>query len=179
MPLPQAPEKTAKSNIYQVNFPIKPGQTQFQLTYVLPVGSPFTFRSAVVNVKGMRTSPLRLVAPDGVSLSGNAIQRVGQEPNTRATIFNVIASGNFRVDITGTGALPGQQNENAAAASPTTADNSDEPPVTEGRPKIYQHLPWLLALAFGILALGLITLFRSSPRIPKQTVDARIRRSDV
>lgn len=178
MPLPQAPQKTGKSNIYQINFPIKPGQTQFQLTYVLPVGSPFTFRGAVVNVKGMRTSPLRLVAPDGVSLSGSAIQRVGQEPNTRATIFNVVANGNFSVDITGTGALPGQQNE-SAAASPTSPDDSDEPPVTEGAPKIYQHLPWLVALALGILTLGLITLFRSSPRLPKQGVDAGAPRSDA
>lgn len=178
MPLPQAPEKTAKSNIYQVNFPLKPGQTQFQLTYVLPVGSPFTYRGAVVNVKGMRTSPLRLVAPDGVSLSGNAIQRIGQEPNTRATIFNVVANGNFSVDITGTGSLPGQQNE-SAAASPTSPDDSDEPPVTQAPPKIYQHLPWLVALALGILALGLVTLFRGSPRLPKQTVDSGARRSDA
>jgi hypothetical protein len=178
MPLPQAPEKTAKANIYQVNFPIKPGQTQFQLTYVLPVGSPFTFRGAVVNVKGMRTSPLRLVAPDGVSLSGNAVQRVGQEPNTRATIFNVVANGNFSVDITGTGSLPGQQNGNSSDAAATTPD-SDEPPVTEAPPKIYQHLPWLVTLALGILALGLVTLFRGSPRLPKQGIDAGARRSDA
>ena len=134
MPLPQAPRRLRNQNIYQVNFPLKPGQTQFQLTYVLPVGSPFTFRRRGGQRKRHAHVALRLVAPDGVSLSGSAIQRVGQEPNTRATIYNVVANGNFSVDITGTGALPGQQNENAAA-SPTTADNSDEPPVTEGAPK--------------------------------------------
>ena len=164
MPLPQAPQKTDKANVYKVDFPIKPGQTQFQLTYVLPVGSPFTFRSEIVNVKGMQTAPLRLVAPEGVSLAGKAIERIGQEPNTRATIFNVIANGNFSVDITGTGALPGEQNANANTGASSTNDTSDEPPITEGAPKIYQHLPWLLALAFSILGLGLIALFRSSRR---------------
>ncbi len=163
MPLPQAPQKTDKSNVYKVNFAIKPGQTQFQLTYVLPVGSPFTFRGQVVNVKGIQTAPLRLVAPEGVSLAGNAIERIGQEPNTRATIFNVIAAGNFSIDITGTGSLPGQGNANTTAGAPSANDTSDEPPVTEGEPRIYQHLPWLVALALSILGVGLIVLFLNSP----------------
>lgn len=176
MPLPQAPQKTDKSNVFKIEFPIKPGQTQFQLTYVLPVGSPFTFRGEVVNVKGMRTAPLRLVAPEGVSLTGKAIERVGQEPNTRATIFNVVASGSFSVDITGTGSLPGQQNTSADNGA---NDNSDEPPITEGSPRIYQHLPWLVGLALAILGLGLVALFRSSPISARSNIGQDARRSDV
>ncbi len=179
MPLPQAPQQTGKSNVYKVDFPIKPGETQFQLTYVLPVGSPFTFRGEVVNVKDMPTAPLRLIAPEGVSLAGNAIERIGQEPNTRATIFNVIATGNFNVDITGTGSLPGEQNANASPAASSANDKSDETPVTEGAPKIYAHLPWLVALALSVLGVGLLVLFRSSPRVPRAGVTVGPRRSDA
>ncbi len=164
MPLRQAPLKTEKSNIYKVDFAIKPGQTEFQLTYVLPAGSPFTFRGEIVNLKGMRASPLRLVAPEGVSLAGNEIERVGQEPTTHATIFNVIASGNFKVEITGKGSLPGAQSANTDAAAFGSSNDADQPQVTEGAPPIYKHLSWLVALALAILGLGLVTLFRSSPQ---------------
>jgi hypothetical protein len=71
MPLPRAAERTADKDVYKVNFPIKPGQTEFAVTYALPAGSPFTFRGRVVGVKGMPAGPLRLIAPAGVTLSGN------------------------------------------------------------------------------------------------------------
>jgi len=174
MPLPQAPQKTDKANLYKVDFAIKPGQTEFQLTYVLPVGSPFTFRGEVAHVKGMQTAPLRLIAPEGVSLTGSDIERVGQEPTTRATIFTVAAARGFKVDITGTGSLPGSQGANASAGSSGSNDESDQPRVTEGDPQIYRHLPWLVALALAILGLGLITLFRRSPvRLPGGSTGAR------
>src|SRR5581483_5025147 len=41
MPLPRAAEKTEENQIFKVDFPIKPGETEFEVNYVLPVGSPF------------------------------------------------------------------------------------------------------------------------------------------
>ncbi len=156
MPLPRAAEKTAEANVFKVNFPIKPGETQFDVSYVLPAGSPFHFESRVVTVKGMPAGPLRLIAPPGVTLAGKDLQSLGTEPKTKATIYNVTARDLFSADIVGTGSL-----HNADQGAQT--DTSDEPPVTEGPPRIYNHLGSLLALAFSILAIGLIVLFRSSP----------------
>ncbi len=156
MPLPRPAEKTKDGDIFKVDFPIKPGETEFQVNYVLPVGSPFAFRGRVVNVDGMPAGPLRLVAPPGVTLTGKDIQQVGTEPKTQATIYNVIAADNFSVDVTGTGSL-----RNADASS--AGDDSGAPQVTEGRPRIYKHLAWLVALAFCVLGVGLIVLFRNSP----------------
>ena len=155
MPLPRPAEKTAESNVFKVDFPIKPGETEFQVNYVLPVGSPLTYRGRVVNVEGMPAGPLRLVAPPGVTLAGKDIQRVGTEPRTQATIYNVTAGENFTVDITGSGSLH--------SADDSNAQDSDAPQVTEGKPRIYTHLAWLVTLAFSILGVGLIILFRSSP----------------
>ena len=160
MPLPCAPEKAQEDDVFKVQFPIKPGETEFQISYVLPVGSPFTFRDRVVNVTGMPSGPLRLVAPSGVRLAGKSIQQVGTEPTTQASIYNVTASRDFSVDISGTGAL-----HNDADAS--SADTSDSPRPTEGQPQIYTHIRLLVALVFSILAVGLVILFRSSPlRLP-------------
>lgn len=157
MPLPRAAEKTEKSNIFKIDFPIKPGETQFQISYVLPVGSPFTFRGEVVDVPGMAAGPLRLVAPPGVILSGKDIQQVGVEPNTQATIYNVLAKSAFSVDIAGTGSLNGGND-----ASGTQNEDESEP-VKEGQPKIYTHLGWVLGMVFGVLGVGLVILFRNSP----------------
>jgi hypothetical protein len=157
MPLPRAAEKTEEADIFQVNFPIKPGQTQIQVAYVLPVGSPLTFNGRVVNVKGMQPAKLRLVAPPGVILSGKDVQALGTEPQTRATIYDVRSTGPFSVDLAGTGSLQGP-----AAEEPS--DASDSPKLTQGPPAIYRHLPLLIGVAFAILAVGLMLLFRSSPQ---------------
>ncbi len=157
MPLPRAAERTGQENVFKVNFPIKPGQTEFDVNYALPAGSPFTYRGRVVGVKGMPTGPLRLIAPPGVTLSGTDLEKVGTEPKTQATIYTVTAANDFSADITGTGAF------RSAASDATAGDDSDSPEVTQGDPAIYHHMIWLVTLAFGVLAVGLVVLFRSSP----------------
>jgi hypothetical protein len=157
MPLPRAAEKTSEANVFKVNFPIKPGQTEFDVNYALPAGSPFTFRGRVVGVKGMPTGPLRLIAPPGVTLAGTDLAKVGTEPKTQATIYTVTAANNFSAEITGTGAF------RSAESDASAADDSDSPEVTQGQPPIYRHMMWLVGLAFGILGVGFVVLFRSSP----------------
>jgi hypothetical protein len=156
MPLPRAAEKTDAADIFKVDFPVKPGETQIQVAYVLPVGSPLTFRGRLVNIKGMPAGNLRLVAPPGVILSGKDIQSLGTEPQTHATVYDVRSSGDFSVDVAGTGSLQGGGGEDAA-------DESDAPKLTESQPPIYRNLPLLISVALAILAVGLILLFRSSP----------------
>jgi hypothetical protein len=156
MPLPRPAEKTEQSDIFRVDFPVKPGETQIQITYVLPIGSPLTFRGRVVAVEGMPPAPLRLVVPAGVILSGKDVQQIGVEPRTQASIYNVTAAAGFSVDVAGTGSLRGGENSGSA-------DEDESPRLTEGKPRIYAHLPWLVALAMSILAVGFFVLYRSSP----------------
>jgi hypothetical protein len=157
MPLPRPAEKTSQANVFKVDFPIKPGETQFQIVYVLPAGSPFTFHGETVNIKGMIAGPLRLVAPAGVKLSGKDVEQLGVEPTTQATIYNVLPKDLFTVDIAGTAAV-------RASGDDAAAQSDDESPgVTEGNPKIYDHMYWLLGFALAILGVGLVVLYRSSP----------------
>ncbi len=156
MPLPRPAEKTNETDVFKVDFPIKPGGTEFDVSYVLPAGSPFLFHGRVVSVKGMPSSPLRLIAPPGVTLSGDDIQQIGTEPKTQATIYNVTAPDLFSFNIAGVGSL--HQQDTAA-----DEDDSDRPQVVQANPQIYAHMGWMLALAFGILGVGLVFLFRSSP----------------
>ena len=156
MPLPRPAERTETEGIYKVDYPIKPGETQVEVDYAIPAGSPFTLRGQVVGVKGMASSgPLRLIAPAGVTLAGKDLEIVGKEPKTQATIYNVRANGAFSTEISGVGSLRGPET--------TQADQNDSPPVTEGQPQIYHYLGWLLGLALSILAVGLVYLYVSSP----------------
>jgi hypothetical protein len=155
MPLPRAAEKTDTEGIFKVDYPVKPGETQFEVDYALPAGSPFTYRGEVVGIKGMPAGPLRLIAPAGVTLAGKDLQAVGTEPKTQASIYTVIASGPFSADISGVGSL--------RTPEATEADQSDAPQVTEGQPQVYRHKGWLLALALSILAVGLGVLYTTSP----------------
>lgn len=156
MPLPRAAQKTSEADIYQVNFPIKPGESQFEINYVLVAGSPLTFHGRLANVKGMEAaSPLRLIAPPGVTLAGKDLQLVGTEPKTQATIYNVVASDLFTAEITGIGSLHPDE-----AATPSEDEGAQ---ITEGKPPIYAHIPWLVTLALGVLGVGLVYLFRTSP----------------
>lgn len=159
MPLPRSAEKTARRDVFKISFPVKPGQTEFQITYVLPAGSPFTFRGENVQIKGMGSSPLRLVVPHGVTLSGKDVELLGTEPNTQANIYNELSPAAYSFDIAGTGSLHNPADDAAAASS----DEGEGGQVAEGNPQIYDHMGWLLGLALGILALGMVVLFRSSP----------------
>jgi hypothetical protein len=155
MPLPRPAEKTEEKDVFKINYPIKPGGTQFEITYVLVAGSPIIFHGGVVRVKGMPPAPLRLVAPSGVTVEGKDLQSLGTEPKTQATIYDVTARKFFDVNVTGTGTL--HQPEAPAA------DESDSPKVTEGLPPVYAHLSWLVALALAVLGVGLFSLYFSSP----------------
>jgi hypothetical protein len=106
----------------------------------------------------MPAGPLRLIAPPGVTLTGTDLEKVGTEPKTQATIYTVTAaSNNFTADIAGTGAF------RSAESDASAGDDSESPEVTQGQPPIYRHMTWLVGLAFGILGVGLVVLFRSSP----------------
>jgi hypothetical protein len=102
----------------------------------------------------MPPAPLRLVAPSGVTVEGKDLQQLGTEPKTQATIYDVTARKFFDLNVSGTGTLHQPD---------TTADDSDSPKVTEGLPQIYAHLPWLVGLGLGILAVGLFSLYFASP----------------
>jgi hypothetical protein len=155
MPLPRPVEKTDETDVFKVDFPIKPGETEFEVSYVLPAGSPFTFHGRIVGVKGMPTGPLRVIAPPGVAFSGKDVQQMGTEPKTQATIYNVTAADLFSFNIAGIGSLHQQDTD--------TEDDADRPQVTQANPQIYAHLGWLLTIMFSILGVGLLFLFRSSP----------------
>ena len=151
MPIAQAADKTSTPNVYKLAFPIKPGETRIDIGYTIPFTAPGKFEGKILYKGG----PTRLVAPSGVTIKGDNIQSIGQEPRTQASIYD-IKGADFKVEISGAGSL--RQGE----------DNSDEssgPTFEQIPPKVYGNMKWILALAFAILTLGFILLYRA--RVPE------------
>jgi hypothetical protein len=152
MPIDRAADKTNRKDIYKLDFPIKPGETSIQVTYLVPYSSSgAVFEGKTV---GKTEEPTLLVVPNGVTLKGEGVENKGQEPRSQASIYSV-ASANYKVEIAGS--MP--------AAAAADADSGDSgPSLEEVSPKILQqNMKWILALALGILALGFIVLYRAQP----------------
>lgn len=161
MPIQRAAEKTAKPGVYKIDFPIKPGETRIDLTYMVPASGSFEGK---ILYKG---GPTRLVAPVGVTLKGDAIESVGQEPRTQATIYNVKGTS-FHIQIEGSGSL--------RAAAESAASEDAGPSIEQIMPKVFAGIDgsagivqklasvkWILLLSFGVLALGFLLLYRAQP----------------
>jgi hypothetical protein len=156
MPIDRAAEKTDQPDIYKIDFPIKPGETNFEVSYVVPYSSGEVFEGKTLY---KADQPTLLVAPSGITLKGDGLASKGTEPRTQASVFSV-ASSDFKVEIAGS----------LAAADTDSGDSG--PGIEEIPPKILQkNTIWILALALGILALGFIVLYRAqqpagAPEIP-------------
>lgn len=159
MPLQQAAVKTDKPDIYKVNFPVRPGETRFDLNYTTPytAGTPYAGQIAE------REENTYLIVPKGVTLTGDNLNDMGQEPRTEAHIFGVKQMA-YKISMTGVA-------EPSAADAGASGDSSGSDPgnqIQEIMPRILRQSKPILGLALGILALGFVLLYRSSPKEPNE-----------
>ena len=148
MPLSRPAQKAAQKDVYSVDYPITPGETRFDINYALPAASPMIVSGKILHQEGAT----RMAVPPGVTLVGNDITPLGQEPQTHAAIYDVKGK-EYKVEIQGTGAM----GDSSAASD----DDSGAPKITEIQPRVYNSMGWILGIALGILALGLFLLYRS------------------
>lgn len=156
MPIVRDAVKTKEPDVYTVKYPVKPGETRFDLAYGMPASSPGTFELQFKH----EGDAVRIVVPKGVTLTGDNLKDLGPEPRTQATIYQVVGK-DVKFQYTGTGSL--------RAAAETAKESEDSGPAIEDlKPRIYGRLYPLVGLAALILVLGLITLYRSEPDAKKR-----------
>ena len=153
MPIQRTAQKAKQENVYKVDYPVKPGETRFDVNYSLPSADPLVFSSKLIQSE----ENTDLVAPSGVTLKGDGIESIGQEPKTQATIYRVNGDS-FKVEVQGIGALQGGDTNSAPAA---TDEDSGVPTVQVVAPRIYDKMYWILGIAFAILGLGSFLLLRN------------------
>jgi hypothetical protein len=143
---PAAVKKTSKPDVYAVDFPMKPGETRFDLTYTVPYTEGAAYEGKIVT----QDDNTYLIAPNGMTLQGENLNDLGQEPRTQAHIYGLTGAA-YKVQLTA-----------------EAADSDSGPRIEPIMPRIYGQAWLIVALALGILALGLALLYRA-PAATKET----------
>jgi len=153
MPIPRPALKTHLPNIYKIDYPVRPGETRFDLNYTVPTTSPMIFTDQLLHADAASN----LVVPNGVTVKSDDLELAGTEPKTQASIYR-IKTASFKVEVDGTGLLatPGQ--------SEGSGDDNGQPQVQEVKPRIYESMYWILGMAFAILGLGSVLLARNAEK---------------
>jgi 5-hydroxyisourate hydrolase-like protein (transthyretin family) len=134
-------EAAKPAGVRRLDFPIKPGgETRIDITYTLPSSDPPAFSGRMF----YKSVPTRLVVPNGVTLEGEGLNSLGQEPQTQAAIYETTAAA-YEVKLAGT-------TEQADDSGPTIR--------TIPPPGFDDHKFQILALTLAVLALGFALLYR-------------------
>ena len=158
LPLGVLPDKTSTPNVYAVDYPVMPGETRFDLSYTVP----YTEGAAYAGMIASKDDNTYLIAPNGVTLQGENLNDLGQDPSTQARVYGLKGAA-YKVELTG--AVVAVPEENADAA-----DSDSGPRIEAIMPRVYGQAKLILALALGILALGLALLYRAAaPTTTKET----------
>ena len=142
MALTRAAGTTADKTIRKIAFPIRPGKTQIDLQYTLPLKDPIEFSGSILHKDGIT----RLIVPRGFALEGKGLEPFAPEPTTQSPMYGLPA-GPFSVKMTG----------KAVPAEPADPD-SGSPQVKAHRPRLYDRYWWVLGLSLAIMALSLLAL---------------------
>jgi hypothetical protein len=156
LPIGVPVDKTSTPDVHAVDFPVKPGETRFDITYTVPYTEGAAYSGKIVT----KDDNTYLIAANGVTLQAENLNDLGQEPRTHAHIFGLTGAA-YKVELTGAAA--------AAPAESTDAADLSGPGIEQIMPRIYGQTKLILALALGILALGLMLLYRAAPTATKET----------
>src|ERR1019366_8298755 len=113
MPLGAPVNKTGKPDILAVDFVIKPGDTQIDVSYAMPYTEGADLSGKVVS----KDENTYLIVPNGVTLQGEGLNAPATEPRSQAHIIGLTASA-YKVQLSGAVA--------AAAADAAGGDQSAE-----------------------------------------------------
>lgn len=147
LPIERALEPTRTAGIYTVDFPVKPGETRFDVSYALPTPNPPVFTGRIFH-----DGPVRVVAPRGVTLSGD-VKELGAEPQTQAGIFE-LTKRSFSIGFEGTGSLRSSQ------GGVENVEEEGGAGLQQIRPRVYLRYKEILALSLAVLAIGFLILYR-------------------
>ena len=98
MPIQRPALKTKEPNIYKIDYPVRPGETRFDLNYTVPTTNPMIFTDKEIHPEASSN----LVVPNGVTAKSDDLELAGTEPKTQASIYR-IKNANFKVEVDGTG----------------------------------------------------------------------------
>jgi hypothetical protein len=166
LPIRRAPDPAGKPNEFKLDFPIKPGESRVEMHWTMPFTTPGVFEDRILAKGG----PTRIVAPQGITFKGDGITEAGQEPTTKATIYNV-SGADLKVNIEGVAVAQPAQDAGGGQAADSGQNNGQQ--ISENLPKLFglamgnadlwqsmMAVKWILLSVIGMLTIGFILLYR-------------------
>lgn len=157
MPIGAALVKSSRPDTAAVDFPIKPGETRFDIAYSIPYTEGAALQGKILT----KDENTYLIAPNGVTLAGAGLNDLGLEPQTQAHIWGLDGAA---YDVT----LSGAEAATPAAAESADGGSDGSPQIEEIMPHMFGQAKLILALALGILALGFVILYRTPAPAAKE-----------
>jgi hypothetical protein len=110
MPVSSSPMPQGDPGHYAFVFPVRPGETRFQLSYTLPYNGSYKFVPRI----WLPTENVAVMLPKSMSFDGGApFQQADVEPNTQTYLAkNVLPSQSLAFTVSGTGAMPRDAGQN-------------------------------------------------------------------
>jgi hypothetical protein len=186
MPVESAPVPLPGKGHYAFVFPVRPGETRFQVSYTLPYdGKPlgWTQREAlptenlvVLLPKSMRFTPNGTEwQPVPANPDAQTYVRKGVAPDTPIA-FGIAGDGQLPREAQATGGNNAAGNNTGVATSGSMAADTRPggglgPPVDTPDP-LNKYKPWLLGGLGVLLLAGAIWLLRGSPAAPSAPAEA-------
>lgn len=184
MPVQSEPVPVGSSGEYSFMFPLRPGETRFQVSYRLPYSGKFQFRPRVAAT----VDNLAIILPKSMQFSATpatAFQPIDEDVKVQTYLAkNVTPQARMAFQVSGTGLLPqettapqegGNGGPNAApngqgangdqgamgpeAAAQAGAENSNRPGIGLGAPidtpdPLHKYKWWIISLFVVLLAVG-------------------------
>ncbi|WP_031499706.1 hypothetical protein [Bryobacter aggregatus] len=147
MPVRGEAKEAGPANIYKIDFAIKPGESRFDLQYVLPAGK---LKGRILHPVGEKEGPTRLVTPSGVKLSGLGVEDLGAEPQTQAEVYS-LSKPDYEIEVSGTGSLRALDPDETAMPEPQAIP-----------PKISERMWWIVGLSLLALSFGFVSLLKKA-----------------
>jgi hypothetical protein len=185
MPVQTPPTPLGPPGDYSFVYPLRPGETRFQVSYQIPYSGSFQFHPRV----SAPVDNLAIILPKSVQFTGtpaSAFQPIDEDVKVQTFLArNVTPQTKLAFTISGTGLLPqenaaGSDNGNGGqsagadqgamgpeAAAQSAAANNTRPGIGLGVPidtpdPLHKYKWWILSLAAVLLAVGAAFLMKQT-----------------
>ncbi|MGC1782015.1 MAG: carboxypeptidase regulatory-like domain-containing protein [Acidobacteriaceae bacterium] len=187
MPVQSSPVPLGSPGAYTFIFPLRPGETRFQVSYRLPYSGTFQFQPRVAS----SVDNFAIILPKSIHFDATpaaAFQPIDEDVNVQTYLVkNLSPTTKLSFRITGSGQLPQQtaasqagQNgssangaegtpQNPEAAAQAQAENNTRPGIGLGVPidtpdPLHKYMWWIISAAVVLLAIGAgISMKRPQP----------------
>jgi hypothetical protein len=185
MPVQTPPTPLGPPGDYSFVYPLRPGETRFQVSYQIPYSGSFQFHPRV----SAPVDNLAIILPKSVQFTGtpaSAFQPIDEDVKVQTFLArNVTPQTKLAFTVSGTGLLPqenaaGSDNGNGGqsagadqgamgpeAAAQSAAANNTRPGIGLGVPidtpdPLHKYKWWILSLAAVLLAVGAAFLMKQT-----------------